>query len=133
MGKLASDVLFCSAVCATLYSEHESAYCAIQTGIKQERIKSTDFRTCTKVRHVLVLADYHFPCNTASYIYLFRRNRVLQQWSTNSYVRHKTDVTCLRQRLGLQRYNTHGSILVFTMSYTVWSDLLVHRKLNICN
>ena len=59
MGKLASDVLFCSAVCATLHSEHESAYCAIQTGIKQERIKSTDFRTCTKVRHVLVLADYH--------------------------------------------------------------------------
>ena len=39
----------------TFWSEHESAYCAIQTGmIKQERIKRTDFRTCTKVKHVLM-------------------------------------------------------------------------------
>ena len=42
----------------TLWSEHESAYCAIQTGIKQERIKSKDFRTCTKVKQVWVLAVY---------------------------------------------------------------------------
>ena len=53
IGKLASGILFCNA-------KHESAYCAIQTGmIKQERIKRTDFRTCTKVKHVLVSAVYH--------------------------------------------------------------------------
>ena len=44
----------------TFWSEHESACCEIQTGmIKQERIKRTDFRTCTKVKHVLVSAVYH--------------------------------------------------------------------------
>ena len=44
----------------TFWSEHESAYYAIQTGmIKQERIKRTDFRTCTKVKLVLVSAVYH--------------------------------------------------------------------------
>ena len=43
----------------TFWSEHES-YCVLQTGmIKQERIKRTDFRTCTKVKHVLVSAVYH--------------------------------------------------------------------------
>ena len=44
----------------TFLSEHESACCAIQTSmIKQESIKRTDFRTCTKVKHVLVSAVYH--------------------------------------------------------------------------
>ena len=44
----------------TIWSEHEPAYCAIQTSmIKQERIKRTDFRTRTKVKHVLVSAVYH--------------------------------------------------------------------------
>ena len=62
----------------TFWSEHESAYYAIQTGmIKQERIKRTDFRTCTKVKM------YWYRLSTMpSYMYLFRRNQVLQQWST---------------------------------------------------
>ena len=60
----------------TFWSEHDSAYCAIH---------KHGFWYMYKGQTCIGIGCLSNPCNTASYMYLFRWNRVLQQWSTNSY------------------------------------------------
>ena len=79
------------------WSEHESQRLIVGCmRIKQERIKSMDFRTCTRQKAIHVLVSAVFANNS----------RVLQQWSTNIE-------------------NTHIKACVHhegRMPYTAWSD-----------